>query len=172
MTDGGSLDPRWPAAVTLEELGELVAQWLEGRIIGVTPFYGGPPDPETTELIPVLASLNRSGFVTEHSQPGEVDGDSAQRAAVSGYCHRDVAERLASVSVRGDLIVISQWPGDEGDFELPITRDGDRTFTRQSGNPMVPWDEDSWPQRCFHPQLRAVLLDAWYLAACDPVWGA
>jgi len=83
--DDGTLDPRWAAAVTLEQLGDLVAQWLEGRISSA-PFNAveGPPDSETGPLVPVLAQLNRSGFVTEDSQPGEIDGDWAQRAFVTG----------------------------------------------------------------------------------------
>jgi hypothetical protein len=79
-------DPRWAAAVTLGQLGELVAEWLEGRI--AAPIYGEGPAPETAALIPALAHLNRSGFVTLDSQPGEIDDHWAQRAAVSGYSSR------------------------------------------------------------------------------------
>ncbi|MFI0742397.1 DUF6919 domain-containing protein [Streptomyces sp. NPDC021100] len=79
----------WRSARTLDDLGQLVALWLEGTITsqtGYQPGYG--PDEETTELIPVLAAANRAGFVTDCSQPGcdeTVDGRRwQQRAAVSG----------------------------------------------------------------------------------------
>jgi len=68
-TPGGAA--RWHSARTLAGLGELTAQWLEGKI-GYVPGYGGaPPDEETEPLIPVLAAANRAGFVTIVSQPGE-----------------------------------------------------------------------------------------------------
>lgn len=156
-------DPRWESALTLAEHGELVADWLEGRA-EATPFYPAPPDPETVPLVPVLAELNRSGFVTEFSQPGEADGDWAQRAAVSGYCEQDVAERVASISVREDLIVVSQPAGLDAPFELPISRTRQHyTFTILCGS-RAP--EEHWPRA-----MRAALLDTWYVSVCDPVWG-
>src|SRR5579875_366519 len=144
------IDPRWTKATTLQQLGELVAEWLEGRIS--VPIYNDGPDPETEPLIPALAHLNRSGLVTDCSQPGEIDRDGAQRAAVSGYCEQDVAERLASVSVRGDLIVISQPAGLEAPYQLPISRTRDYTVTVLSGGgaPTLQ-DEDSWAWPDLHP---------------------
>ena len=76
---------QWAEARTLLEVGELTAQWLEGRI-PKSPWYRGAPDPETTEIVPVLAALNRIGFVTTMSQPGRgLSEEYAQRAEVSGY---------------------------------------------------------------------------------------
>lgn len=81
---------RWAQARTLPELGELMARWLEGDLAlwpGYQPGYG--PDDETTDLIPVLARVNRAGFVTDSSQPA-LDGPGfggrrwRQRAAVCG----------------------------------------------------------------------------------------
>jgi hypothetical protein len=161
----GVLDPRWADAATLGQLGELVAEWLEGRIAGDIPFYGGPPDDETLPLVPALARLNRLGFVTEHSQPGEISDQGAQRASVSGYCEEDVAERLASVCVRDEFVVISQQPGSESLFELPITREGSHTFTIVCGRE----DDALWPG--LNPEMRSVLLDSWHIDVCDPVWG-
>ena len=171
LTNGeGSTHPRWATAVTLGQLGELVAEWLEGRI--TVPIYGDGPDPETTALIPVLAQLNRSGFVTDCSQPGEIDGAWAQRAAVSGYCEQDVAERVASISVRQDLVVVSHPAALDAPFELPITRTRSYTFTILCGGRAPSWGEEaSWPWPDLHPELRAVLLSAWFVHACDPVWG-
>lgn len=156
--------------MTLEQLGGLVAEWLEGRISA--PIYGGGPDPETVALTPALAQLNRSGFVTVDSQPGEIDERWAQRAAVSGYCEEDVAERLASISVRGDLVVISQPAGLDAAYQLPISRTRNYTFTIACGS-LAPTPEDagSWPWPGLNPQMRVALRSAWYVDICDPVWG-
>jgi hypothetical protein len=62
---------RWQEASTLRELGELTALWLEGKLDsqpGYVPRVG--PDKETTELVAVLARLNRIGYLTDSSQPG------------------------------------------------------------------------------------------------------
>lgn len=124
---------RWHEALSLADLGELTAQWLEGAIW--SPWYGGSePDPETGPLVPLLAQMNRAGYVTDFSQPGEVDADWAQRAAVTGYCDADNAERLAALSLRTELIVISQVSWQESNYQLPITRSDDRTFTILPGN--------------------------------------
>lgn len=66
---------RWRQSRTLLDLGELTAQWLERSITShpaIRPGHG--PDPETTELVPALAALNRAGFVTLGSQPGASNG--------------------------------------------------------------------------------------------------
>ncbi len=170
MEDGHRTDPRWGDAVTLSQLGELIADWLEGRIR--VPIYGGGPDTETEALVPVLAHLNRSGFVTETSQPGQLDGDWAQRAVVSGYCDQEVAERLASISVRGDLIVISQPAGTDATFQLPVTRTNNLTFTIICGDYATSRpNDDLWPWPDLPPTMRAVLRGTWHVAICDPVWG-
>jgi hypothetical protein len=44
----------WSRAVSIDDLGELPAGWLEGSV-PTMPTYGGSPDPETLPLVPVLA---------------------------------------------------------------------------------------------------------------------
>ena len=63
----------WMEARTLADLGELMAQWLEGRI-RYQPGYGGPPDPETTDLIADLAALNRAGSLPRSHSPANTTG--------------------------------------------------------------------------------------------------
>jgi hypothetical protein len=89
---------RWGAARTLDELGELTALWLEGRV-GSQPGYepNCGPDPETEHLVPVLARANRAGFVTDCSQPGQRGVTWWQRAAVEGFCDGDTLRRLRAV---------------------------------------------------------------------------
>jgi len=76
----------WAQASTLAELGALGALWLEGAIPsqpGYERMCG--PDPETADLVPVLARLNRAGFFTCSSQPGVLGDGYQQRAAVGGF---------------------------------------------------------------------------------------
>jgi hypothetical protein len=87
--EGRTAGGGWASARTLADLGELTAQWLEGAIPSVPGYIGGP-DPETGELVPVLAKLNRAGFVTACSQPAldrpGYDGARWQQcAAVEGF---------------------------------------------------------------------------------------
>src|SRR5690242_11209625 len=94
MTDDRA---RWHAARTLADLGELTAQWFEGRLRW-SPAYP-EPEPETRPLVPVLAAANRAGFVTAHSQPAEPRDEHgcAQRAAVSGYLGGEAFTDLMTV---------------------------------------------------------------------------
>ena len=100
----------WRAARTMADLGDLTARWLEGSV-GFRPGYQPRcgPDPETEHLVPVLAAANRSGFVTEGSQPGldvvGVDGSRwTQRAAVTGFTDdQRVVEQLRAAALHHGL---------------------------------------------------------------------
>lgn len=82
---------RWRGARTVTDLGQCMADWLEGRISsqpGYQPNFG--PDEETADLVPILAAVNRAGYLTTGSQPGlegpGFDGSHwRQRAAVDGH---------------------------------------------------------------------------------------
>lgn len=81
----------WRSAHTIADLGQLMARWLEGDLKSWPGYQAGyGPDDETRRLIPTLAALNRAGYLTTDSQPGEMgpgfDGSwFCQRAAVSGF---------------------------------------------------------------------------------------
>src|ERR1700678_2550864 len=100
----------WASARTLADLGELTAQWLEGGIIsqpGYAPGCG--PDEETVPLIPILATLNRAGFVTSGSQPGDAGYGSEgtgwqQRAAVEGFADAALLVRLSDAAYDAGLL--------------------------------------------------------------------
>jgi hypothetical protein len=104
----------WEQPLDLAELGELTALWLEGAIS--TPMYGGGPDEETIALMPALVAMNRNGYVTDFSQPGEKDRGWWQRAAVSGHCTRREADRLAALFLESELIVITEFPRHAADL--------------------------------------------------------
>lgn len=112
----------WTEPQSLEELGALTARWLEGEFNYIPNGYSHGPDPETTELIPVLAHLNRVGFVTVGSQPGRIFDDDpsnpwgAQWASVEGFSDSHVLSRIRSVISDTDLEVTAyrtlrhRWP--------------------------------------------------------------
>lgn len=104
----------WASAVTLEDLAALTARWLEGDLRsqpGYQPNCG--PDPETVSLIPTLARLNRAGFLTSNSQPGNDDTIGydgaiwAQRAVVDGWVSPGLAGELAAAARDAGLIVVT-----------------------------------------------------------------
>lgn len=104
----------WRNATTLSELGEVTAQWLEGRIrwnpnysMGLGDRQG--PDPETASIAAPLAAANRAGFLTWHSQPGETwehEGRTeSQRAEVAGSASWANLERICQASRDAGLLV-------------------------------------------------------------------
>lgn len=83
----------WYNATTLEELGELTAQWVTGELDNHPGVHGGP-EAETADIAPVLAQLNRHGLVTYQSQPGGAGDGWRQRAAVSGFATAETWELI------------------------------------------------------------------------------
>jgi hypothetical protein len=165
-------DRAWAAARSLGELGELVAQWLEGRLSSVPTQVGeGGPDLETKALIGTLAAFNRAGFVTEHSQPAEPpQGGSAQRACVHGFCAKETAETIAAACLATDLVCLVYLPGGgEGPY-VPVTIDKGRAFT-WGAMPVEPEHVAyTWGRTC-SPEAVATLIDAWQVCVIDPIWG-
>ncbi|MGW7350966.1 DUF6919 domain-containing protein [Streptomyces sp. NPDC054784] len=104
----------WRSAQTVADLGRLMARWLEGDLVSHPGYIPGcGPDEETDELVPVLARLNRAGFLTDCSQPGERRWTDAgwweQRAAVSGFiADPALADRLTAACLAADLIVATE----------------------------------------------------------------
>lgn len=101
----------WWHAETLAELGQLGADWLEGKNLYLPAYGGATPDPETQPLIQTLAAANRAGYFTDTSQPGHgaVEGYDGrmwmQRAYVSGYADLNTAWVLKrAFAERPDLI--------------------------------------------------------------------
>lgn len=164
----------WREARTVADLGELTALWLENRLGWCPGGYGtygdGRPDPETVPLIPTLATLNRGGFLTTGSQPGEAAGRGwdgaqyAQRAAVDGHvADRQLLDRITRAARKADLLV-----GIDGDPIIVTTRNGKPVTAfggRMSRREMrVVWDGVS------RTALDAITTST-HLTIADPEWG-
>jgi hypothetical protein len=177
----------WAGARSLADLGELTAQWLEGKILH-QPGYGDPepggtgPDPETLPLVQVLAACCRAGFVTAGSQPGTTDrttGIPDQRAAVEGFIAPAGWLRLGPAAYAAGLIVIDhhehpgipRWRIRYRDA-VTVTMEGDRPFTsfgaqlsrRHLRDPHVGYGE------CHRDAVRA-LEAAWQVTLIEREWG-
>jgi hypothetical protein len=175
----------WENAWTLADLGEVTARWLEGRV-DAHPGYGGDPDDETTELVPVLAAINRAGFVTDSSQPGETGADGPygawwQRAAVDGFCDAEAFFALADLAHAAGLEVrvrampprrrirlpfwqLRREPG------IPVSWSAGCGVMTDFGTPML-WEDictSFWV--CSDGALER-LAEAWQVTLVDPCWG-
>lgn len=125
----------WRAAHTLADLGEVMARWLEGDVAswpGYARNHG--PDEETERLVPVLAALNRTGFLTTDSQPATnavvgYDGEMwLQRAVVTGFiADEDVLERLRALADQHGFLFTAhhRLPEFSSGGPIPATLHGD-----------------------------------------------
>lgn len=174
-------DP-WKSARTLADLGNLTARWLEGELPDV-PGYDGPPDEETLPLVPVLATLNRAGYVTICSQPGETGPgyDGAlweQRAAVEGFADDTLVLRLIIAAAAAGLAVIHHNPARRArrwtrcGQMLPVTRRNGKDYTWFGAHPSRLNLSDDWTgYGSCHPDAVDAVLNAWQVTVIDPEWG-
>lgn len=166
-------EARWFGARTLADLGELTAQWLEG-VITSHPGDSGRPDPETGDLIPVLAACNRAGFVTNDSQPGEPgDAYEPQRAAVTGYASTETLARLCRHLAGTGLALVVHAPvrqvtSDDG--VIVITASDDEYYTR-CGGPISAEDLRREYGEDLNPDAIGALSSAWQVSIVDLEWG-
>lgn len=160
----------WNKAASVADLGQLMADWLEGRIPRRPGYYGRRPDPETTtRLIRTLAAINRAGYVTDCSQPGS-DGpgfDGArwrQRAGVTGFiADRALLGTLLDAARRRGLQVVLDSPA------VVVTERAGQPYTQFGGimtgrDLHVLWDGIS---RAAWAEIRT----ARQLSIIDPQWG-
>lgn len=160
----------WKTAKTFEDLCELSAQWLEGKFENSLTYEGGP-DPETEPLIPFLVRMNRSGFYTTFSQPGEGSSESgnAQRATLHCHTGEELARRLYSLGLETELLVLAYPPGYDSDVQVPITVDGFQPFTwhgMTDGQSEREEYRNQLTKDAYHS-----LLTSWQVVLIDPTWG-
>ncbi len=180
---------QWTRARSLRDIGRLTAAWLE-RSLSESPWYGGPPNPETAEIVPILAALNHIGFVTTASQPGRdpVDGY-AQRASVSGYASWALADLLEGATATTELVTV-KLPAVDVPSSIPITVSAERasafndrsrvspacTFGGSSASPLaIRQMYSEGPAELGYPALSdealALLAESARVTVIDPVWG-
>jgi hypothetical protein len=168
------MDRIWRDTRSIDELGGAMAGWLEGHIAS-QPGCSVGPDEETLPLVPVLARLNRRGYVTTMSQPG--DGGTAddgrrweQRAAVEGWisCRNPLLGPFIRQARAAGLIVSAYGPGRAVGPRrgLTVSRCGDEFRTGAGGR----------QRRTGLPGIGREArreLDRYgvALAVIDPVWG-
>lgn len=166
---------QWAGAESLTDLGNVTARWLEGDIKYHPNGYDNGPDPETAGIIPALAALNRSGFVTNGSQPGEpptwgYDGQVwQQRAAVEGFADKATANRIEAAAKNAGLIVIRhegarRWRNYRSAVDATVSGDSVCTGfgTRLSRSDV---------ELSFDGYLHDELCKAEQLVIIDPKWG-
>lgn len=150
---------RWASAQGLTDLGELVIEWMEGRI-QMTPGHLAPPDPETIPLVPALTAANRAGFVTNGSQLGKFNETGCHRccgshAWVEGFATDEMLDRLSSAAAPSGLEVLACSPVWHCDHA-------------RAGWCRCPWQEcvDFWSEAA--PACAEALRSCWYVVVQDP----
>ncbi|GAA1376675.1 DUF6919 domain-containing protein [Streptomyces beijiangensis] len=169
---------RWGSAENLQELGHLVASWLIGDIAsqpGYQPHCG--PEEETQRLIPVLVAVNRLGFVTDGSQPGENGFGTngrwwEQRAAVSGLVDDpQLRDRLVAAAEVAGLIVVQHDMTPRRHAEgVPVTRSQGRVYTVFGCFLPVRSLRTIWEPEIIGHRTFDKVTAAWQLTLVDPEW--
>lgn len=168
------MDRIWRDARSIGDLGGATAGWLAGRISS-HPNCSAGPDDETLLLVPALVRLNRRGWVTTCSQPGDggtaIDGRRwEQRAYVEGWisCTNPLLNRTIRAARAAGLIVTAHGVGRAVGPRrgLTVSRCGDESRTgaggryRTTGLPGI--------GRLARRDLARYGVA---LAVIDPVWG-
>lgn len=155
----------WKRARDFDELCELGARFVEGRE-RCFPGWGAPRlDAESGPLVPVLAALNRAGFLTLASQPGTpagVDG-CEQRAFASGFCRAADAPALRRLGARGFR------RGDPSRAGVAVSRKRGRARVLAGHNAFE--EELALFRGVLGAQALAELERGAYWSIWDPVWG-
>jgi len=169
--EGNAYREAWRRARTLEDLGELTAAWAEGTVKWM-PTDASEPYEETEPLREVLAAINRNGFVTTFSQPGEAIDEEGrgQRAAVEGWAREGIARCLGSLALWTDLLVFAFEPGNySAGYQVPITTAVFRPFTwvgGYDGHELL----EQYAEDCSREAIEEI-MQAWTMVIIDPCWG-
>lgn len=176
---------RWGAPTTHIELGEVVARWLTSDGVrsqtGHQPRRG--PDLETLPLLEVLARVNRRGYVTDGSQPGDEDLQFKptvlrweQRAFVEGWADAAMAARLRRLTARHGLLIRCRragrrWTSAEAiDATRVITPTTVEVTLAVGCTEAVPHVRNlRFPD--VNDGMLKELLNGWNVTLVDPEWG-
>lgn len=164
----------WQEVETFEELCELNARFMEGRLRFIPGWFGESLDPESEPLAPYLAAFNRAGFLTVVSQPGLDEGHSKQRAFVEGFAPEDTALGIKRLSLCSELYVYVARPGESGGCQTAVTIDHLSPYTwageaTPDEEGLFAWME-SHAEICNERAMEA-LRQAWFVSVIDLCWG-
>ncbi len=170
--DRGASRALWLRASTFQELCELGARFCLGELAHFPGWGVDVLDAESIELEPVLARLNRSGFLTTCSQPG-VDAperELRQRAFVAGFADAAWIE-VARTRVRAaGLRLAVLEPGAELSERIPVTIERGLVRVELGAAPHAA------ELACFEddlaPEVLAVLARMPWVAVWDERFGA
>lgn len=172
------MDAIWHSARSIGDLGCAMADWLEGRVPS-WPGCAAGPDDETLPLVPVLARLNRRGFVTTLSQPGDdgtcTDGRPwTQRAVVEGYIAAGdpLLNRVIRAARAAGLIVTAHGAGRAVGPRrgLTVSRWAGEPRTGCGGRHGRSYRRAEW-RGAGRRARRQLAREGVALAVIDPVWG-
>jgi hypothetical protein len=160
----------WRAASALSDIGELTAQWLEGRRSWIPTYVGSHPHPETDPVIrTTLARVNRAGWVTDSSQPGTDRGTVRQRAYVTGVAPPALAQSAQRLAAASGLLVIRGRQHRGRANAVPVTvRHGQETTWLGS---WAPPDNDVLLDAPLPAAGVTAVRESDALQVYDPVWG-
>lgn len=145
-----------------------MARFIEGDLPYMPGYLAGEVDEETNPIAPYLATLNRSGFLTVCSQPGQDEYDWKQRAFVDGYALEPVARRLAQLTLSTDLLVVTAPPSVHIGYRLPVIL---RDFQPHGWSGSTGFEELEFFREDCGPSAVAQLSQAWSVSVVDLVWG-
>lgn len=182
----------WRSARTFAGLCELTACWIEGTV-GEVPGYDGPPDVGDPEMVPVLAALNRAGYMITSWQPGGTSDDIhpelaalrhggwprwEQCAAVEGFTGARTARNIMNYASMAGLTAVIHDPPPR--LSRRFRFDRAVTVTWLEGEPHV-WYGTRLPVRLLrdprsgygicHPAAVSALCRSWQVAVTDPERG-
>ncbi|MFJ6579270.1 DUF6919 domain-containing protein [Streptomyces sp. NPDC091368] len=162
----------WRDARSIADLGQGMAGWLEGRVPNwpgyLSDEFGAEETNGARHLVPVMTALNKAGFVTIDSQPGETGSGFRQRASVDGivHDHSPLLNRLLALQGQG-FTVVRGWPKQQH----VITEQDGRPFTTFGG---WRWRRDDvhhiW-RGVGHRAVRELREHGAFVHIYDPVWG-
>jgi len=174
---------RWRATRSLADVAAVTALWLEGEVESqpiYVPGYG--PDEETAPLVPMLAARNRAVFLTDGSQPGDLEECAVlgtlwrQRAAVEGFIDRCTGSRIMAAAIEAGLWVVVDGVTVNGE---PFIADGEcwgAVVTEMDGQPhtwfgahISGWHRSVIYKKCGDTANTAI-REALRLAVIDPVY--
>lgn len=171
----------WRSARSLRDLGQLMAQWIEGDLAS-RPGYYGPSDLDTPGLSTLCASLCREGFITDNSQSGGTWHDEGDlvlaRESIAGYCNTDTLVHLRSALAATNIHItayrrVRWWHRSSTDNLLfsrtPVTLVNDAPYTWFGGRLNLEWLGLTW-EGVSRRAWRAVRR-SWHVALADQEWG-